>query len=435
VAAALWPAAVAAQAPSLALDEAIARALAHDPGVRAARAARDEAAARTGQARAGYLPRVDLTESWQRSNQPVFVFSSLLSQRRFTQADFALETLNRPDALSNHRIAVTLDQPVFDGWRTAAAVRTGTLEAQIAELALERAIAGVRLAVVRAYGRVLVTTAAVASATAFVESAASDLERARARRDNGLETEASVLALQVSLDQGAARRSAAQADAALARAELNALVGAGLDDAPSLAAFGERAPVTIDAASLERRALEHRAEVRQAAARVDQAHAARRAARASLLPHLGVQAGFEANGSAFDDRATSWIAGVQVRWNLFAGGGDAAASRAAAFAATRAAAERERVETAVRLDVRSAVAQVQSAAAREQASRQGITQARESQRIIRDRYEAGLAPASELLRAAGLLRQAEADRIAATVDLHVAIAALEYASGVAGLFQ
>jgi outer membrane protein TolC len=175
--------------------------------------------------------------------------------------------------------------------------------------------------------------------------------------------------------------------------------------------------------------------VRQAAARVDQAHAARRAARASLLPHLGVQAGVEANGSAFDDRATSWIAGVQVRWNLFAGGGDAAATRAAAFAATRAAAERERVETAVRLDVRSAVAQFQSAAAREQASRQGITQARESQRIIRDRYEAGLAPASELLRAAGLLRQAEADRIAATVDLHVAIAALEYASGVAGLFQ
>jgi hypothetical protein len=45
-------------------------------------AAEREAARRVTRARAGYWPRVDVTESWQRGDQPVFVFSALLAQRR-----------------------------------------------------------------------------------------------------------------------------------------------------------------------------------------------------------------------------------------------------------------------------------------------------------------------------------------------------------------
>lgn len=66
-----------AQTP-LTLAEAIARARAHNPDVGGAAGAEREAAQRVTQARAGYLPRVDVVESWQRGNQPVFVFSSLL---------------------------------------------------------------------------------------------------------------------------------------------------------------------------------------------------------------------------------------------------------------------------------------------------------------------------------------------------------------------
>ena len=44
---------------------------------------------------------MDASETWQRGNQPVFVFGSLLNQRRFTAADFALDALNHPDAIDN----------------------------------------------------------------------------------------------------------------------------------------------------------------------------------------------------------------------------------------------------------------------------------------------------------------------------------------------
>jgi hypothetical protein len=78
-----------AQSP-LSLSEAIARAKVSNPDVGAGAAAEREAAERVTQVRGGYFPKVDVAESWQRGNDPVFVFSSLLAQRQFTAADFAL---------------------------------------------------------------------------------------------------------------------------------------------------------------------------------------------------------------------------------------------------------------------------------------------------------------------------------------------------------
>jgi len=103
-----------AQTP-LTLTEAISRSRAQNPDAGSTAAAEREAALRIKQAQAGYWPRVDVVESWQRGNQPVFVFSSLLAQRQFTAADFALGALNHPDALDNFRAAVTVEQPLFDG--------------------------------------------------------------------------------------------------------------------------------------------------------------------------------------------------------------------------------------------------------------------------------------------------------------------------------
>src|SRR4029079_10444439 len=98
----------------LTLADAIARARAKNPDAGITAAVEREAAERVTQARAGYLPQVDFAESWQRGNQPVFVFSSLLSQRQFTAADFALGALNQPDAIDNFRSAVMVEQSLFD---------------------------------------------------------------------------------------------------------------------------------------------------------------------------------------------------------------------------------------------------------------------------------------------------------------------------------
>ena len=86
---------------TLSLQEAVQLALAQNPSVRASAAAERGAAERLVQARASYLPEVNYSESIQRGNNPVYVFGTLLEQHRFGSGNFALDSLNRPDALTN----------------------------------------------------------------------------------------------------------------------------------------------------------------------------------------------------------------------------------------------------------------------------------------------------------------------------------------------
>ena len=106
----------------LTLDRAVHDALAHNRGLAAARAGTDEADAQVALTRSRYFPRASFVESWQRGDQPVFVFSSLLSARRFGAPNFAIDALNQPNPIGFFHGAVAIEQMVFDGGRTRADV-------------------------------------------------------------------------------------------------------------------------------------------------------------------------------------------------------------------------------------------------------------------------------------------------------------------------
>ena len=412
----------------LTLEEAIAATLKNNPDLRAARAAEREGAARVAEARAAYLPRVDLVEAWQRGNNPVYVFGSLLSQQRFSEANFAIDALNRPDPLTNHRAAISVDQPLFDTQRLAG-MRSAALGRQIAALSARETEADLALAATRAYGEVLRAGAGRAAGAAAVAAAREDLARAQRSRDVGMATESDVLSLTVHLAQMQEREIQASSAAAIAAAQLNRLMGAPLDRALVLV---EPVPVQAPIPSreeAEQAAVRDRPAVKRAAFQLSLAETARKSARAAFLPQVSFQGLYEINGHTFTDRASSWMVAGQLRWSLFAGGGDLARLRAATEAASRAGAERESLETGLRLEAWTTRAQLEAAVAREAVGRSAVLQARESQRIIRDRYEAGLAGVNDVLRAANALLDAETLRISTIVDLMVARAALDRATG------
>ncbi len=430
LAAAMLPVCASAWAQEpLTLRRAIDEALAGNPAARAARAGEAEAAAGVRQARAAFLPRVDVAEAWQGGNQPVYVFGSLLAQQRFSAANFAIPSLNHPDPLSNHRAAVVIEQTLFDGNRTVATHSAAQLGAELAGQESRRTALDLYMGTVRAYGRAVSAAATLAASRAAVESAAEDLRRARERRDAGLETESAVLALEVEAAQAEVRRLAAAAEAANARAALNVAIGAPLDDPRPLAPLADVPAVSTDSSALETEALAARPELQASRLRERIAEAQIRAARSAFLPQVSAQAVVEANGHSFADRAGTWTAALQVRWNVLAGGADSARVAAARAAGARAAAERERVDQAIRLELRQALADHESAGARRAATRAMLDQAVESRRIIRERYDAGLAPASELTRANELVLRTEATHTAALVDLHITAAAIDRAAG------
>jgi outer membrane protein len=416
-----------AQTP-LTLEDAIKRAQGETAEARALASSIDEANARIQRAQSGFWPRVDLTETVQRGNQPVYVFSSLLSQRRFAAANFAIPALNNPDPVTNTRTAVALEQPVFDAGITRLGVQAAKLERDMATATRDTGRQELGFQAAEAFVRVLQLEATVRATDGAVAAAESDRQRARARREVGLVTEADVLAVDVHLADMRQRQIAAAGDLAVGRIQL--AEAAGLPLTASLVPVRPASrPAPAEGEALVREALTRHPQLRQANVHLQLADNGQRTARAGLLPTVGLQGGWEFNGATLGTQQSSWVIGAEVRVNVFRGFADTARMTEARQAHVRATAERERMERRIEVDVRAALAQLATARAREEAGRAALTQARESQRIIRDRYESGLATVTDVLRAAEAALEAESRATTTEMDVILQTVALDRALG------
>lgn len=138
-------------ARELSLREAVQLALQQNRSLAASGAAVKASSLRIQEARAGMLPSVDYSESLTRSNNPVFVFSSLLEQRKFAQGNFAIGSLNRPAFLNNFQSSLVVNQTLFDGGQARKAVRSAELARDFSTEEDRQMRTGVMLSVINAY--------------------------------------------------------------------------------------------------------------------------------------------------------------------------------------------------------------------------------------------------------------------------------------------
>jgi outer membrane protein TolC len=356
------------------------------------------------------------------------VFSSLLAQRRFSDANFAIPALNRPDAISNTRTTLSIQQPIFDD-RIGLDVGAAALGRDLASAHRETARQDLAFEAARAFVRVLELDAATHAAQAAVDAAESDRDRARARRDVGLATDADVLAVDVHLADVRQQQIAASGDLIVARLQLADAVGLPLTTTFTLVRPAPRSMPGDEAALVTEEALARHPQRREADVQIQLADTARRTARAALLPSIGAQADWELDGETLAAQRSSWVVGVDVRVTLFDGFATRARMAEAAHARARAMAERERVDRRLDVDVRVALVGWTTARAREDAGRAALAQARESQRIVRERYDGGLATIGDVLAAAEAVRAAESRATAAEMDVILQGVALDRALG------
>jgi outer membrane protein len=427
----VWLSAIPAIAQEvLTLEAAVQDALAHNASLRAARAGAAEASAHVDEARAGWLPRLSFTETWQRGDQPVFVFSSLLASRQFTAANFAIDALNHPESTGFFRSSVGAEQLIFDGGRQRSAVESARLRSDMSKLTVDEASASVASTVTETYGRILIAEAGVRAAHAALQFAEEDLARAERRRDAGMASDADVLALDAQVTALRQREIDSQADAAIAKAEVNRLTGSPIDRSYQVSEplIGPAAStVALNAALAE--ADTNRPDLRRAEMAIRLADTERKSVRTNAIPQVAAQAAFDLSGTNVNTRASSWIVGGELRWNFSLGGADLARSRAASHAQMRAAADADDVRARVRVEVVTAFQRLEAARARQAVGRAAVNQARERQRIIRDRFEAGIAGVTDVLQASSGLTDAEAQRVAAVVDAMKSDAQLRRAVG------
>ncbi|MEZ5365291.1 MAG: TolC family protein [Bryobacterales bacterium] len=434
LAAALLAAPALAQEP-LALEEAARIALESHPALEAASAGVDEASARVRAAQSGYLPKLSWQESYTRSNNPVFAFGSLLNQRRFTESNFAIQSLNNPSSIQNFQSLLRVEQTVWDANRTKNAIRAARLQEELSREQRRGGEADVLLGVVRTYFGAVVAAEGLKVAETSVESARADRERAQSMFDSGMTTQAGVLAVQAHLAELEQNRIQAAGDAEIAQSALADALGLDLDVRRTLATPLSAAP--RPAGTLEEflaRARENRADLKLAALGVDLAEAGIDQAKSNRLPMVIAQGALEADRARFVDQGGgNWLAGAALRWDLWRGGETRAKLDAARAAEHRAAALRRRAVSGVELEVRKAWTDFDSATERLKVADAAVSQAQESLRIVRDRHEAGLETVTELLRSQTALIGAQFRRLGALYDQRIARAALDHAAGVLSL--
>jgi outer membrane protein TolC len=415
----------------LSLREAARLALRENKAISATNAGMRASAARIDEARAGKLPKLNYSESFSRSDNPVFVFSSLLTQHQFGVENFNIGPLNRPDSLNNFQSTLTVDQPLYDAGQTRNAVKSADLSRQMSGEEQRHTQMQVIAGVVRAYYGAVLAAESLKTAEQALKSAEADLTRAESVRTAGMSTDVDVLSIRVHLAAVTEQRIQRAADLDVAKSALNDALGLPLDTAHVLSTALDPLDLpNLTLASLEKDASTTRPETRQIHLAADLAKTQVDSARSTMLPQVAFHAAFEADRQQFINKGgANWLASIGLRWNLFNGMADKARIEESSYLLERAHADEQRMDSAVRLEVRRAWADLGAAQQRIEVAKAAVAEAEESLRITQNRYESGMSNVTDLLRNETAVLESQTRYLAAVHDQRIAATMLDLAAG------
>ena len=417
-----------AQEP-LTLRQAIQQALGQNPEVKAAAAGTLEAKANAALARTQLFPQISFTEDISRGNDPVYVFGSKLRQQRFTAADFDVNALNRPVPIGDFASRFSGSWMAFDSFKTQKAIHSADLMRKSADSSANAVNQKVVLDVVQAYQSVLYGERQVDIAQHELETAQALLASVEDHVKAGLAVESDRLSAQVNVANRKQALIAAQGELEMGWAQLRLAMGTPTLQPEKLQPIEAH---DFPQAPLEQE-LQIAAKNRADLAALGNAQAAQASAVSAAKWSYGPRV--SAYGSAEQDRPTfagsagnNWVAGVQITVDITPFSKHAQLAHENAVKA-RVDAQFDSYQQQVRLQVNQAHIQRQTAQLSLDTAKAAIDQANESLRILRNRYGAGLATITDLLRAEDAERLSQTNYWQAVYGNAMAYAQLLFATG------
>lgn len=417
------------QRDRLTLIDAVEIALRRNPLTRATSAGRDLASAELSEAESRRLPALVATGSFTRSNNPVFVFGSLLEQGQFGPQNFAINSLNHPDAINNFRSSLTLRFPVFDQRETTTRIASARIRQQQADHQSSLVEQQIRFEVIKTYYGLLLAHAKLEVAEDAVRTAEADVKRARDLVESGLVVQSDLLAARVQLSQFRQQEIQMNGELVTALAALNMALGLPVEtpQQPSGELVDRRFRLdTIDVLSSQ--ALENRPDYQRAVLSLREAATQLHGARGEWLPRVDAFVSTGISSEHFTHSSGDYAAGATVSFNVFDAGRKTRIAQARA-AQSIASAEQEQLANQIRFEIVRAYQQYISARERLGAVVEVSAQASEALRIVQDRYHAGITTITELLRAEIALVRARSDVLAARYDQYLSYANVLLATG------
>jgi outer membrane protein len=421
--------AAGAQEPTLTIRQAVDEALGKNPDLAATRADVNAARAGVSLARTGLWPRLNFTEDIGRGNDPVYVFGTRLRQQRFAQSDFALSSLNRPSPINNFATRFDGSWTLFNSFGTQQQIKGARLSAESVASMSAQAKQGIVMRVVQAYQSVLFAERRVVVSQREEVTAEMLSSDSNTKVSAGLAVDSDKLAAQVNLSERQQELIAAQGDLDVSWVQLEAAIGTEADTRPTLKPIE---PKTFPDGSLAQEitgALKTRPDLQASHKMAAAQTAGVTAAKSAFGPQVSAYGDWEMDRqSSAGDGGNNWVAGVQLRLDLFplAKRQQLAEQEAAR---QKAVAQERSAEQQIRLAVSTAHSQHQTAERIVKTAQASTEQAAESLRIVQNRYKAGLATITELLRAEDAQRLSQNDYWRAVYGNTFAYANLLYATG------
>jgi outer membrane protein TolC len=391
------------------IRQAIDRALGHSPEAAVA-VADEKAASATARLTRTYLyPQLSFIEDISRGDDPVYAFGTRLRQRQFTQADFALNDLNLPHPMGDFSSRFSGSWMAFDSLRTQKTIRSADLMKKSAASNAKAVNQKIVLEVVQAYESVLYAEREIDVAQHEQETAAALLDTIGDHVKAGLAVESDRMSAEVNVSARKQELISAQGDLELAWAQLRvAIGGAELQTVP----LRPIEPHTFSSQALDQE-LATAAKTRPDLAALRDAQSAQAravgAAKSNFGPHVSAYGNWEEDrGSPASSGGNNWVAGVQIGIDILPLGKRAGVARETA-AKQRVDAQLASYQLQVQLAVSQAHIHCKTAKLSMETARAAMDQSAESLRVLRNRYTAGLANLTDLLRGEDAERESQSN--------------------------
>jgi OMF family outer membrane factor len=326
--------------------------------------------------------------------------------------------------------AAQLSYSLYTSGRRLASIRAAEEQVRFQQLDIERLSEQIRLNVSTSYYDLQQADENVRIQQAAVKNAEASLRDAQALERAGVGTRFDVLRAQVNLANSQQNLVRALSQQRIASARLGTLLS--IPGSISISAADPVALAGLWNQTLEQSiilAFQNRPELQQFLAQRNISEQRRRLALSDLGPQLSIVASYNLLDQFNDSISVTdgYSIGLQANLTLFDGG--AAKARAAQeranirIAETQFSQQREQI----RFQVEQAYSNLQANLENVQTANAALEQARESLRLARLRFQAGVGTQTDVIAAETDLTTAEGNRVAAILDYNRALVSLQQA--------
>ncbi len=417
-------------AESLTLQQAIETALRNNPGLKAADAQIAAADAGVLKSASGFLPKVTLSETWSRSDNPLMALGAKLNQELVSPADFSPAVMNNPEPLSNYNTRLSVMQPVFNGGREYIGRTQAALARDASVQDRERTRQETIYTVVKAYYGLLLAREYHKVALQSQETSQANVTLAEARFKAGAVLQSDFLRARVQLAEVREMLTRSENGIKLAEANLAFSLGAPQGTEYELEGALEVQPTPIDVNAAVDEATGKRPDLISMDLNRQNAEKSVSQARTEYLPNLNLMGQMDWNSDQFaGSSAKSWAVMAVLQWNLFDGLVTRAKVKEALALSSRMRSLEEQTRSAIQLQVRRAFYDLSSSTDRIAATSSSVQEAEEGLRIVQKRYETGMTTFVDVLGAESSLIRARTNALQALYDNNISLAELKLAKG------